>query len=194
MEKDENFLKKTIHYISFFKENLIYLFGCVSYILLIYSIYVVYKKKLKTKIFSIAGYLFITLSMLIRIKDNYREKYLLLSSISGLLGHFNLFVYNIKPLILKTIGFSNYVGLENILFSISQIGMMVMYILDYIFNLNMPKSALFFDLIIYILTFGYYIISFNKKDNIRKNIHIPLGLISTLYAIFITKTIHELVK
>lgn len=190
----EDVIEKTFYYADFFRDNMLLIFGSIAHCSLAYSVYKIYKSNLKSKILYILGHSFITLAMFIRIKDDYREKYLLLSSISGLIGHLNLIVYNIKSLILGKMRLSKYMGLENILFFLGQLGMMIIYILEYVFKFKLAKMYLLFEFIIYSLLFGYYAISVNKKDNIRKNLHIPLGLVGTLYAITITKTSYALVK
>lgn len=190
----ENVIKKTFYYAVFFKDNMFFIFGLIAHCSLVYSVYKIYKPNFKSKILYILGHSFIALAMFLRIKDDYREKYLLLSSISGLIGHSNLFIYNTKSLILGTMGLSNYMGLENILFLLGQLGMMMIYILEYMFKFNLPKTYTFFEFVIYTLLFSYYAISVNRKDNIRKNIHIPLGLVGTLYVTSIVKTCYELVK
>ena len=62
------------------------------------------------------------------------------------------------------------------------------------FKFNLPKTYTFFEFVIYTLLFSYYAISVNKKNNIRNNLHVPLGLVGTLYAISIIKTSYALVK
>lgn len=190
----EDVIKKTFYYADFFKDNMFFIFGLIAHCSLAYSVYKAYKPNFKSKILYILGHSFITLAMFIRINDDYREKYLLLSSISGLIGHSNLFIYNTKSLILGKIGLYKYVGVENILFFLGQIGMFTVYIFEYIFKFKLPRTYTFFEFVIYTLLFSYYAISVNKKNNIRNNLHIPLGLVCVLYALNITKTIYKIVK
>jgi hypothetical protein len=163
------------------------------------TLYTNYIKKINTKrVIYFLGHVFISIAMLLRIFPKYRGS--ITDTVLGISGHSCLLLFfTITTFIIKgnyAISFntnSDYNWL-NILCIIGQMGMIIIYTIEYLKENEQELYNKYKDYYkyIYIITFAllayFYIRIAFKKQN---NLFVPLVMVSILYCIFLYKPIHD---